>query len=350
MYSRCLFCHLPFGTNDTLEAFPVGRRVAYDPGRGRLWVVCRACSRWSLAPIEERWEALDALERLTRDRGRLLAETDTVSLIRAGQMDVVRVGRAGLEEESWWRYGKQMHQRRQRYSMLHTVEKGARIIGFFTLGFVVLFAPKAPLNRSIRWLRFGSTAWRGEARCARCGGVRRKVLFRDSDRLLFGLAPEEDGIAVAARCSRCALGPLGRVVTPAGRFDPKATPGHLITGHQAEHLMRRVMAHRNFSGASERRVREAISLIDRAGSPERAVRDMAARDRHLERTVGGKHGRTHAVALEIALNDDAERRLLQMEVKALEAHWKQEEELAAIVDGELTAVPALLRRMLAGRS
>jgi len=52
MYSTCLFCHAHLGANAVLERFPVGRRLAFDPARGRLWVVCRKGGRWNLAPAE----------------------------------------------------------------------------------------------------------------------------------------------------------------------------------------------------------------------------------------------------------------------------------------------------------
>jgi hypothetical protein len=59
MYSTCIFCNKPLGANESLEAFPVGERLAFDPARGRLWVVCRACERWNLTPLDERWEAIE---------------------------------------------------------------------------------------------------------------------------------------------------------------------------------------------------------------------------------------------------------------------------------------------------
>ncbi|MGH7481576.1 MAG: hypothetical protein ACRELV_05430 [Longimicrobiales bacterium] len=49
------------------------------------------------------------------------------------------------------------------------------------------------------------------------------------------------------------------------------------------------------------------------------------------------------LALEIALNDTTERELLQLELAELERRWREEEELAAIIDGDLTPVPALER-------
>ena len=45
VFSTCLFCHESLGRNDAIEPFPVGRRLAFDPKKGRLWVICRSCSR-----------------------------------------------------------------------------------------------------------------------------------------------------------------------------------------------------------------------------------------------------------------------------------------------------------------
>ncbi len=114
MYTRCLICSTPFEPNEELEHFPVGKRLAFDPARGRLWAICRSCKRWSLTPIEERWEALEELEKVTRDRARLLSQTDNIALLRAGPLEIVRVGRANLSEEAWWRYGRELTTRREK--------------------------------------------------------------------------------------------------------------------------------------------------------------------------------------------------------------------------------------------
>ena len=63
MLRQCFFCDRPF-PEMSLSAEPVrGCTIAYDPHRGRLWLVCSSCRRWSLTPIEDRWEVLDELER-----------------------------------------------------------------------------------------------------------------------------------------------------------------------------------------------------------------------------------------------------------------------------------------------
>ena len=59
-----MFCKTPLGSNVVVEAFPVGRRLAFDPAKGRLWVVCRSCERWNLTSLEERDDARRAINAL----------------------------------------------------------------------------------------------------------------------------------------------------------------------------------------------------------------------------------------------------------------------------------------------
>ena len=112
MYTSCLVCATPFEANEQLEHLPHGQRLAFDPARGRLWAVCRTCRRWSLTPIEDRWEALEELEKLVKDKARLLSKTDNIALLRSGPLEIVRVGKAELTEEAWWRYGRELTSRK----------------------------------------------------------------------------------------------------------------------------------------------------------------------------------------------------------------------------------------------
>src|SRR5687767_15254667 len=114
MYSTCLFCHSPLGANEAIEYFPVGRRLAFDASRGRLWVVCRTCERWNLTPLEERWEAIEECER--RFEGtRMRASTDNIGLAKLREgLELVRIGPALRPEFAAWRYGDQFGRRRRR--------------------------------------------------------------------------------------------------------------------------------------------------------------------------------------------------------------------------------------------
>ena len=323
MYRKCLVCSREFEPNDALEHLDRGRRVACDPARGRLWLICRGCSRWSLIPMDSRWEAVEELERLVTDRGRLLSRTDNVALLRAGPLEIVRVGGAELREEAWWRYGRELKSRRERYHKLSTagtVAAAATIAGSWATGGMSFVAAwlvwdKAPglVTGGARLLRFGRTAWRGHGACERCGRAIHRVRYRDREELV--LRSEGESVGVRIFCRHCEA----------------SDSGFLLAGQEAGHTLRRVLTYHHFAGASEGRVDKAARLIDAAGGTGRLPSRILNKATPLH-----KVGRVGRVALEIAVHEDHERRLLSMEVAELEAHWRREEELAQIMDGELT--------------
>ena len=339
MYRKCLVCGRDFAPNDALEHLDRGHRVAYDPARGRLWLICRACSRWSLVPMESRWEALEELEKLVTDQGRMLSSTDNVALLRAGPLEIVRVGRAELREEAWWRYGQELRQRKERYrklSVAGTVGAAVAIGSSWATGglsFVGawLLWENAPglVTGGARLLRFGRTAWRGHGECARCGRVIHRVAY--SNRQDVVLRAEEESVEILVSCPFC------------GGDEER---GFRLRGQEANRTLRKLLAYHHFAGASEKRVDKAARLIEGAGGPARLPSRILRKPTLLDEV-----GRVGRVALEIAVHEEHEARLLSMEVAELEAHWRREEELARIMDGELTPGPLLdvLRRRLPGR-
>ncbi len=341
LFTQCLICRAPFPANEELEHFPTSTRVAYDPQRGRLWAICRSCKRWSLAPIEERWEALEELEKLVTDGSRLLSQTDNVALLRSGNLDVVRVGRADLTEEAWWRYGRELTERATRHRKLMfigTAAAGAAIVGGWTSGgigwlgawFLWENAPDK-VAETARWLRFGSSAWRGRGQCAGCGHRFRSLAYRDRGRVILTAGGESGvSLAVTQRCPACGDIPEG---------------GLQLEGKEGAQVSRRLLAYHHHAGATERRVRSATRLIQEAGSPQHLTRVVIKDGRRL-----GDLRRTGAIALEIAANESVEQQLLELELAELEARWQEEEALASIIDGELTPLPFLesLRRKVIG--
>ena len=341
LYTQCLVCHTPFPPNEELEYFSTSTWVAYDAQRGRLWAICRSCKRWSLAPIEERWEALEELEKLVKDRAKLLSQTDNVALLRAGNLDVVRVGRANLTEEAWWRYGRELTSRAEKHrrlTFMGTAAVGAAIAGGCATGGITWlgawllwdYAPQQ-VTQGAKWLRFGGSAWRGNQRCARCGQVFRGIAYRDRTRVILSPAGDPgDALSVTQRCPLC------------GDLDDGSL--HL-RGKEGEYVSRRLLAYHHHAGASEKRVRSATRLIEKAGSPENLTRSVIKEGRPL-----GDLRAIDAIALEIAANDTVEQHLLDLELAEVEAHWEREEELASIIDGELTPLPMMesLRRKVTG--
>src|SRR5262245_13275085 len=132
MYSTCLFCNSDLGSNEALEDFPVGRRLAFDARKGRLWVVCRECERWNLTPLEERWEAIEQAERqfsVTKQR----VSTDNIGLARLRDgTELVRIGEPQRPEFAAWRYGDQFGRRRRRQILL--VGGGLGVLGALIAG------------------------------------------------------------------------------------------------------------------------------------------------------------------------------------------------------------------------
>ena len=382
MFTRCLFCHRELPANESLERFPIGRRVAYDPARGRLWAVCPSCRRWNLAPIEERWEALEELEKTVKDRARLLSQTDNIALLRFGELEIVRVGRANLTEEAWWRYGTELVRRRRTYQALTAVGVGGVLAlmagglaggaGIFG-GWWLLGRAGRQLPKATRTLKFGRTAWQGRALCPRCGTELVRIPFKTRGALI-ALPDDRGELALSLRCLNCEYGrgdqgvraaliasmpaptwsmlgtgmarrdEKGRITAKiwmpswertvrrdAAPGDAAAPSGYRITGVEAQHLLRRVLAFQNFAGAREADVRRATTLIQQAGSATSLTQQMARAGRPLSDIFS-----TEAIALEIAVNEDHERQLLELELAALEQRWQEEEEIAAIVDRELT--------------
>ncbi|MFO7894414.1 MAG: hypothetical protein R6U63_11830 [Longimicrobiales bacterium] len=330
MLSRCIFCGHEFPANATLEHFPVGGRVGFDPHRGRLWAICALCRRWTLAPFEERWEALEELKRFATDRARLLGQTDTIALLRTGDVEIVQIGRCSRREEAWWRYGRALSRQRSRIarlSGLNNVVFGAVVVAAALTGEAALLgglgAWVAPgfFRHVLRERRFGMTAWRGEAPCRQCGRTRSRLHFTERRRLIIGPS-EERGLSLRLPCEGCGA--------------ESRNAGYRLPDRGAEHLLRRVLAYHNHAGASESRVGAAVEVIEAVGSAPAWVDRVASRQTTLRAL-----DRTSVLALEIALSEEAERVALRVALSELEAEWEEAERIAAIADGELTQVSAV---------
>jgi hypothetical protein len=149
----------------------------------------------------------------------------------------------------------------------------------------------------------------------------------------------------------------------AERFGHDVTDPLVLRGNDAARVMGRAMVRVNRGGATLRDVRLALRDIEDAGSP-RDLLLQRARHRQLlngvevpdwvappyeDRYTDRRRADTRtALAMEMALHEETERRALEGELAALEEMWRQAEEIAAIADA-LPAVPAPEPpRMIAG--
>jgi len=332
MYTHCFVCHARFPSGTLAEHFPVGRRVAYDPERGRLWAICEACGGWTLAPIAERWEALEELERLVTAyggrRARLAGKTDNIALFKVGQGDIVRVGRTDLIEEAAWRYGRATGGSPASGGAnpfaARPLRLGERFLGMAYSMRTRLAGQHVTSQRDTvrRWIRFGDVAWRGERACKACGFVIRELSYFQCRVLIL----RDSG----------ADGRTPSLVRPCPRCRDEADGGLHLEGTSAEFVLRRVLAHQHDRGTPTGHLRAAAHLIELGGGPAGLSSILAKYGRYL-----GDLPLTSSVALRVLANDAYEERLLGLEAASVERQWEREEELASIIDGDLTDIPTL---------
>ena len=331
MYSTCLFCNGDLGRNEVIESFPVGRRLAFDAAKGRLWVVCRRCERWNLTPLEERWEAIEQCEREFRDT-KLRVSTDEIGLARLREgLELVRIGAPQRPELAAWRYGDQFGRRRRRhYAMLAG--------GVAIAGVVVVAGPALGLVSGVAinpaWQMFN----------AGVNLYRHRTIVR---------VPVPEGNFIGVRLSdlnrvRISSGESGVVLElPQARghatglwFRREARVMRELSGDAAIRAAGALLPRMNRSGGSADDVQRAVSVLEKNPSPDGVFRLAGGAIARSHRWNAGadeasrlqklpKHVR---LALEMASHEESERRALEGELHLLEEAWRDAEEIAGIAD------------------
>lgn len=344
MYSTCLFCSADLGRNEALEHFPVGRRLAYDGAKGRLWVVCRRCERWNLTPLEERWEAIEESERLY-SATRLRVSTDNIGLARLREgLELVRIGQPLRPELAAWRYGDQFGRRRRRHVIYSTA-------GVATLAGLVVAGPMLGLiaGGSLSLWNVGSMAHnlyqsrRVRVRM-RLPGQSAPVIIRRRHlahaRLLH--SPGDAGwqlhVAHEPIDGTPWLRELGRDLLHV-ESTVRARETTVLRGDEALRAAGLILPKLNEAGAPATQVQAAVRLIENAGDPARLFAEQAERARTGPRATAEARGLRLGqlptevrLALEMAAHEDAERRALEGELTLLEEAWREADEIAAIAD------------------
>jgi hypothetical protein len=355
MFSTCLFCNTKLGVNDQLPTFPVGRRLAFDPKRGRLWVICTSCGRWNLSPLDERYEAIETCERLFRGT-RLHVSTDNIGLTRLRYgLELVRIGPALLPEIASWRYGSRLQPYEgERLPRPGLFLRGSRLIARSAASALVGYATSVGLSDETM--------------------LRMRTFRRENS--VLARSTDDSGRTVVIRYAHLREAKLVR--------PDRERPWRLLVAHDEGTSMLvesaglrtagKLLATLNFGVASALEIEHAIAKLDDAGDPDGFFTRIAslalrtswglfpdAQDDVAEPAVGsyaerlalqlanrsfwGRGGtsseeqtslfRLPAVdrlALEMASNEDVERRAMHGELQALHTAWKEAEEIAAISD------------------
>jgi hypothetical protein len=364
MYSTCLFCNSDLGANTVLPTFPVGTRLAFDARQGRLWVICPACERWNLSPLDERWEAVEACERRFAAT-RIRYSTDNIGLAYLPEgLALVRIGPALKPEIAAWRYGR-------------------------LLGRWLPAARRDPMLRlARRWLQRGEKAvdfsWRRLTGVHLGYDLTTWLRVHGQGNRVLAVTRGDGGEPAVIRARHLDHSAL---VRPDPREPWRLQVRHdgglaTLSGDHGLHVAGKLFAVLNGADAGEDVVRYAVTKLEDAANPEGYFARVAAiamrcswgrfpdaRDPVLDdagasdaerlalnitkRSFWGRGGigsepRTllprlplvDRLALEMAANEDAERRALEGELASLEAAWRGAEEIAAIADHLFQDAPA----------
>jgi len=327
MFKTCAFCNALFDGDGGPSGLGVGRRLAFDEWRGRLWVVCSKCSRWNLTPLDDRLERIEAVARAARDeRGgsRVVAATEQVALIQWQRYDLVRVGKPPRVELATWRYGERLRTR-QRERMKVVVPLTVAAIG---LGIAANVAAGGGLgvfvwnlHRLVDSAYIGLVGRRkvvlGEPPiCAHCGSL---MELRARHVQYARVVPDAHAeIAVVLSCPKC------------------RREGARLIGGDAVQVLRQGLTYLNVTRSGRRRAEDAARVVDQIGGADRLVHDVARREVTLRSLRPERR-----LALEMAVDERAE-------VEELERQWREAEEIAEIADGTLSTseqVEEELRRL-----
>ena len=324
MFKTCIYCQRSLGQNERVENFPVGRRLAFDQEKGRLWVVCERCRRWNLSPLEERWEAIEECERIFRDTGNRFS-TDNIGLARLSEgLELVRIGRPERREFAAWRYGRQFLRRR----LVSLAKMGVRIAAATAMAFTGVYAFYGVLSEQQD---------RIVARLKSADGRRLLVPLKDARKVRLVRAPErQDGwmLSLPYRTQERNWGILGRYSKGKRQFEE-------IEGPEAIHAAGRILPKVNSFGGSNSQVQDAVKHIEEARSPEAFFAVASASPGKVlrgnfvfsvEASQISKMDATTRLALEMAAHEDTERRALEGELALLEEAWREAEEIAGIAD------------------
>ena len=322
VYQTCMFCKKPLGHNEVLESFPVGRRLAFDSAKGRLWVVCTKCRRWNLTPLEERWEAVEDCERLFRETP-MRTSTENIGIARHREgLDLVRIGKPPRGEFAAWRYGYQF---RRRYRLAALSGVGSLGFGFAVTTLPIAFPTGLAIAGSWAWIVWNHLRPLAKVRVGGGSSIGSSVtpedvaVFRLRALRSMRLLPDEDesGFMVEVKKGRRRAG---------------------FRGEDARRVAAALVPRLNKQGGSRRSVQRAVKEIESAGHPERFLTEVASRE-HRKWTgsmgVVGSLPVPTRLALEMSLHEEQERRALEGELWILEQAWKEAEEIAAIADNLL---------------
>jgi hypothetical protein len=303
--ARCAFC----------DAKLRGKKIAFDPGRGRLWEICARCGQWNISALEadERTRTVAELElefRAASERG----GTSAIGVARVGGRTLVRVGDASWREFAAWRYGRRL---RARYVVGHVTMWLAvpiALLLFDPKPVAYLIALPLPLGQLVyfawqlwdRWRLKYRVVWKartpgGEVGTVRVGDAGEGELLRD-----------EQGWRLVLAHSRGASA---------------------LRGQEAVRGLAAVMPAVNLYGGTDDEIDAAIDVVERLGGSSAVFENLAKTAPLGDEKSQIKWLKTEEkLALEMCAHEEQERRAFMSEVSVLGLELKHAAEVTRIVE------------------
>jgi hypothetical protein len=175
-------------------------------------------------------------------------------------------------------------------------------------------------------------------------------LARKKRRLAVVTAPNGQKLTVRGEHADRTRIVLGDPRTEGWSLDLHHTTGRIrLEGEHARRATALIMPKVNVGGASREKVQNAVRRIESSGNPEKFLQWLAlapeprVETMHWKRwgyrakTKGAPNGISRLpietrLAVEMAVNEENERRALEGELALLELEWKEAEEIAGIAD------------------
>jgi hypothetical protein len=332
MFTTCIHCTADLGRNEAFEVFPVGTRLAFDAAHGRLWVVCRACDRWNLSPLEERWEAIEEAERRFRD-SRLRVSTDNIGLARLREgVDLIRIGEPQRPEMAAWRYGDQFGRRRK-----HQLLVTGAVLG-----------SAAVIAGGIAWIGVSVGSFAG---LYANGGMWDMLIHGNPNKVVGRIALDGgEVVSVTRREARMSVIEHPDSDTPLQLRLEHSKGTTTLVGDHATRAAQQILPTVNRFGGASKDVQAAVSYLEEAGDPVEVLMRLhrtygaSAGDRRWQRKKGAAPNAKkipgaltglpvrERLALEMALHEESERRAMNGELEALTRAWRDAEVIAKIAD------------------
>lgn len=307
--ARCAFCDGRIEPGDAVADVSLGRTVAFDAARRRVWNVCARCGQWNLVALD--LAELDAViaelelryfatsKRSERDGVGVGEERDGVSLVRLAD--------ATWKQSAAWRFGRRLRARR-RWWLAYVA--GLAVFAFYQPGWLRAFVSQGWATPAILAFLLLSVWWtnRGVVGSARAGDRRIEVprgRLRDARLNATG-----DGWSLTVQ---------------------HASGTSTLTGEPALQLLRQLLFRINFPGAGQRELERALAMVELGGGAAALIGNWIRANPDADWRLG-RLPMEVALAFEIAAHEETERRAMEAALLPLARAAAEAESRALIVE------------------